>query len=539
MLKIMLVDDEVNILEGLRISIDWESLGCQVICDARNGEEGLKKAQDYHPDIIITDITMPVLDGLNMMEMIKGKNPEIKFILLTCHEDFHYAKKAVNLSAEGYITKETMTREELAKIIHKIIKQVDDEKKIKEQLSGAYKELNETKNKAVESIINDLLEKSDDDRISLMERLKIYGYSFNMDFFILSVVKIDNYLDLIGLNSSHNIIRVKSSIIGKITEILEAHGLGKAFYKEGNEFVIIYNFIYNIKHSIVDEIRDISKEIQKSLKDSINITCTIFIGKQIHSIEDLPAAYKTVKALENTGFYMRDGAIVEYLHAENSENNLDYDAEKLIVKEFENALYEYDTQGLKLRINKFFTDMIKNQISRVRVEEVIERMFIIIINLLEKNNQKHQDIVGDYVGIIKYAGNIYELQDKLLEVSEKTIELLKHDYVFYTLPVINKTVKYVKANFRDNISLDTVASNANMNSSYFSRYFKSKTGENFVDFLARIRIEKAKELLIETELSIEEIAELVGYGNKSYFTKIFKKVTKVNPGEFRRSIYEK
>ena len=182
--------------------------------------------------------------------------------------------------------------------------------------------------------------------------------------------------------------------------------------------------------------------------------------------------------------------------------------------------------------------MKKETIFAADVKMVIARLVNSLNKYIEKNVLMYQPVILDaYLKQLSIIDSVYELNETFHTLLKNAVVGLNKNAAFTCTPEMKKILNYITENLREEISLDTIAAFVNMNSSYFSRYFKSKTGGNFIDFLTSMRIEKAKELLAETDLSIEEISAMVGHVNKAYFTKVFKKVTGVNPGEFRRKRY--
>ena len=539
MLKVLLVDDEINIVEGLKLSIEWEKHGYEVADVAQNGEDGLTKALELKPDLIITDITMPRMNGLEMAESIRGKLPGTSLIFLTCHEDFHFAKKAVNLEAAEYLIKDTMTREELYACLDKIKRSMDEKRLKKEKTTELTIELNQNRSHFGEILINDLLKKKYTEIRGFKRRLEVYGYQLKKKRYVLSVLTIDRYLELIRTGTFKNdthLIRI--IVLNIVDEILKTKDMGEVFPKSENEYVIVYNFDPNLKYSMHDRIISISKEIQACISKVLANSCTIYIGMQVESLLDIYLAYRDISILKNKRFYLEDGRILSIESKDYPSPKMDGSFINGMLKEFENRLGEMNLELLINRVDSLFEKAFQEKITASDVKGAVERIFLLIINGLEKHGSKYKEVIEEnYLEVIDRIDNMFELKEFIKKCIVYAVEMLKKNAAYHSSPEMKKILQYVIQHLEEEISLDTVALYANMNRSYFSRYFKSKTGENFVDFLARTRIEKAKELLRETDYTIDEISLRVGHVNKGYFTKVFKKVTGLNPGEFRKKKY--
>ncbi len=540
MLTVMLVDDEVNVIEGLKVSVEWEKHGFRIIGTAYNGEEGFAKAMEYKPDLIITDITMNKMNGIELAEKIREKQPEVSIIFLTCHKDFNFARKAVNLNIDEYLIKDTMTREEIYAALAKIKVGIEERQK-KKKAKELTIELNRNRCQLSEILINELLKKELVDIHSFERRLNIYNYNLSKQKYILSLLTIDRYIDLLKSNTFNKEEElIQFAVINVVEEILKKYDIGEVFPKSENSYVIIFNYNPNLKISMDEKIAVVLKEIQSCVKEVLKTTCTIYIGRQLSSMHELKSAYEDILKLKNNRFYMQDGLVLYYSKSEAKFSNIDFHYVNDLLKEFDHHLENRNIELLTHLEYLFFEKVKKENIFAVDVKLVIERFVNSLKKYLQKNVFMYQPVLPDsYLDQLSYMDSVHELNETFHSFLKSVLEILNKNAAFTCTPEMKKIIHYVTENLQEEISLDTIAAYVNMNSSYFSRYFKSKTGGNFVDFLTNMRMDKAKELLSDTDLSIEEISIMVGHVNKAYFTKVFKKVTGSNPGEFRKKRYSR
>lgn len=539
LLTVMLVDDEINVIEGLKVSVDWVKHGFRIICTASNGEEGYLKAIEYKPDLIITDITMQKMDGIEMAEKIREKQPELSIIFLTCHMDFNYARKAVNLNIDEYLIKDTMTREEIYTSLAKVKAGIEERWLKRKKAKELIIELNRNRCQLSEKLINELLNKELIDINGFGRRLNIYHYNLSKQKYIVSLLTIDRYFSLLNNNMFNKDTElIQFAVLNVVEEVLKKYDIGEVFPKSENNYVIIFNYNPNLMYSIDTKIAAVSKEIQSCIKEVIKTTCTIYIGSQLGSMHEIKYAYEDIIKLKNNRFYMQDGCILSYSKREARFANIDFHYANDLLKEFEHHL---DNRNLELLMQLeyvFFEKVKKENILAADVKMVIERLVNSLNKYIEKNVSMYQHVLPDsYAKQLLLLDNVYELNETFHSFLKNSVEVLNKNAAYTCTPEMKKILNYISENLQEEISLDTIAAFVNMNSSYFSRYFKSKTGGNFIDFLTGMRIDKAKELLAETDLSIEEISMMVGHVNKAYFTKVFKKVTGYNPGEFRKKRY--
>lgn len=534
MLKVMLVDDEVQILKGMKVTMDWMRVGCRVVCEAFNGRDGLEKAMEFKPDIIITDITMPVMDGIEMSERLKDLLPETRIIFLTCHEDFYYAKQALKLNISDYLVKETMSREELYAVLKKTGKEINLEKELREKTVALAKELDENRILVGESIINGLIEGNTTNFEEIEKRLDFYNYRLKDRYYLLSILAVEKNIGPSEAVTCGDSTPYKHTIFNTIHEILKRHYCGEVFVKNQDEFIMICYFPEYKINSMEEKVTNISEEILESLKIKIRHKCSVFVGGAFDSLEKLPEAYNKAKQMKDKRFYLSDSTIliadrlpVLYTEDGNVRNSF--------LASYKEAIITFDLNAVTSTIAVFVKKSLQLRFVVREVKNTFERAFDMIADMMENYGCKfHQLSSVPYNEIISEASDIFMLSDLLIDFSKRAIELSKQNADLIASPEIKKIIQYLCQHLHENLTLESMASMANMNSSYFSRYFKLKTGEKFVDYLSKVRVEKAKRLLRETHLPLDEILEKVGHINQGYFIKVFKKATGMSPVEYRR-----
>lgn len=534
MIKVILIDDEKSIVEGMGTSIEWEKHGYELVACAYDGKEGYEKIMLYKPEVVIADITMPGMTGIELAEKLSKELPEVKVILLTCHEDFCYARQAIRLNICEYMVKHTMTREELYHILERIKKEIETEVQEKEKDLILALEINKNKYVVGEILINELLCNQAAEVNEINNRLKIYGYKLDKPLFIPAILRIDNYNEFASNNIFEDTSLAKFVIINVVGEILEAEDIGEVFSKDEDEYILIFNYKADLRFSILEKIKDVAAQIQKCLKKIIKYSCTIYLGCPSNDIKGLGSIYMDLKNIEESGFFLDDESIVSSVQNKPVKGmNLEKLSE--IAIEYANALSSFSMQEAEEGVDKFVKVVREYKIGKPDAAMTAQKFFRSIIDQI-----RYYHCVSDKLTLescletLKHVNNVNSLKVVLVKYTEECIKLTEKNAPFASNPEIARIVEYVNKNLDKDINLDSAAKYICMNSSYFSRFFKSKTGENFVDFLSRARIEKAKKLLLNTSMTVDAIAEKVGHTNKAYFSKVFKKMTGVSPGEYKR-----
>lgn len=402
--KILIVEDEVLVRCGLRSMVNWEKLGLDVIGDASNGKEALEIYEKEKPDIVMTDIKMPVMDGLELIEKIREQDQSTRIVLLTCYEEFSYLMRDMKLGVSDYILKLKMKPDEIEKAMEKVCKEL-------EQKNPDSK--NETK--AVQ------------DKSDLFGQYVFY-HQINENTFREQLKKLDFQVS----EKSYRICRME---IANYKEVCE-----KTKDEQG---ALIQFLIFNMTEEI--------------------------LGK-----------YK-------------NGELIR----ENEKNYL------LLIEETEE-----DNQKTKT---------ILKEIARVLREHIMAQV----------------------CWKISGVGRSWtELSDRYQECKKNETEKQKEDQKAQNLKQLSieiyKAKEYIDQHLADKLTLNQVAEIVCLSPNYFSSMWKKEMQVGFVDYITEQRVEKAKELFATTDLRTHEVAELTGFGDDSYFSKIFRKVSGKNPGSFRK-----
>lgn len=491
MYNVYLLDDEPFILQGLEYIVEWEELGFKIVGRAPNGKVGFDEIIKTDVDLIITDIMMPEMTGLELIEKLKKSNYNFEFIVMSAFQEFEYAKKAISMGAENYILKPIDSDELLnnVKSIHNKLKQKDnlhiDNEVIKNNL-----------------LLNVIIHKYNKKTKEDFNRLNIKLKGSNQCIAILEAKNKDYDIAKILRNSLKYedykyCMQTKSKALILIDEELKDNIIEK--------LTILKNGIVNID----------------------NETVYISLGKVVNNIEDLNLSYVTAnKVSEYKIVYPNISWIKEYKEESLLVSNIDIDLEELkkilINKEFSKTIECIDIIFEKIKEE----NIAPNQIKLKSIEIFLnvynyfnETKLMKGLNLyLEKaiNSSTVDDIKSELINMVGF------MQSKL-EQTEESIS-----------PVILKLLEYIDNNYQNDLNLKEISENLNINSIYLGQLFQKEIGILFSDYINNFRINKAKDLLVNTSLKASDIGDLVGYANKNYFYRKFKSLVGITPSEWRK-----
>lgn len=518
MLKLLIVDDEEWIVEGIKRMLSWKKLGIEVMQEARNGEEAILRIKEETPDIILTDIRMPKVDGLELAEYVSVEIPDLEVLIISGYADFNYAKKAMEFGVSAYITK-PIERDELLENIKNAIKRIEDKRKIKKEA-----ELNKLEHRNRE--LSEFYLK--EDKKENMPEDK------NEKHYLTSVFKVYELKSKISTPEDSN-TQFQRLVAGAQRD--DKHGIFFQNQNVRNQYVFIIDFPKTSQKEIILEYfrKDLEVLLQK-VRNEMEIQTVIGISDIYENSSLNFQAYlqakfivENVKKTENSQIITKDQFDMYYSNISINEKKIE---EMLLAVEF----------GNRKQVKALFDDAIKecgrerNLLIQLRM--TIQEVLIQLSRLLQKYGGNMYQLSNKYVDIfnrIWQITNMQELSEEcyiLLEDAMEFICTIKDEGKESTIVQIRK---YLDKHYEEPITLNSMAEKYYLNSAYLSRAFKREAGINFNDYLKKLRLQKAVVLLKTTEMKTYEIAEAVGYDNVNYFLKKFKEEYGVTPSQYSQS----
>lgn len=536
MFRVLIIDDEPIIRKGLKNIINWQSFGCEVCGEAADGHDGKELIKELRPDIIITDIKMPEIDGLTMLRDIKSTVPDSKIIILTGHRDFDYVHEALKIGAFDFLLKPSKI-EELTSVISRAVKEL----KFQNERAEEFEKLNELflqnisvlREKLLYDIIYEINTNEDDIRQKL-ELFKVESGNFYMmvvhndsdESENSDISQYDRHLYQFGIINTFKEVFSDKFNVTQIT--LDNFGIA---------FLVMP---LDINENMPELINKKCAYLQEIISNCFSCTITIAISSEGTAFTELPQKFNECREAMEHKFYMGSNSII--FHSDVN-TFFKYDDHSMLEK-LQKALIEGVKSGNegsvkeRLRdIQSYFKkiDPAKANYIKNFCWNTISSINYIRISLLDKEGdkkQEHHELNGLY-GLIERCENLQELYT-LLDESASSVAQKVHGYNNRSIKlVLRKAVDYLHAHYHEQITLNEVAEHTFVSTYYISRMFKRETGKNFVDYLNDIRIEKAKELLKDISLKTYEVAEKVGIPDAHYFSRLFKKYVGITPTEFR------
>lgn len=523
---VLLVDDEEEVIQVIMKKIDWEGLGFSVIGYANNGVKAFEMVEEFQPDVVMTDIKMPYMDGMELANRIKTEFPTTKLLIFTGFDEFEYAKEAVHLEVEEYILK-PVNSIELTKVFTQMKLKLDQEISEKRNTEILQKYYMESLPLLQTNFYSTLVE----GRIpgeELEKYLSDYQLSFHGPFYCCLVIHTSSR----QVPEHMNPLLLSTSVQKQAKEYFEGKWSEKCFAYLGNTILIAE--LQN--ENEVSELTDEGDRFCRYMHRILGADVTVGIGKVCSSILELSQSYSSAReAVSYRVIYGASRAInmKEIAPQEMSKSDVTNDAEFAnLFKMIRISSAEHITEAVNQCLENIFFREQSLQQYHVAIMELVSALYRFSAN----NEIAASDFLGDmrnlYNSLLEM--NHDALRTWLLHVSLSFQEKLISARSISTKSFVQKAKEYVHNHYADEeLSLDNICEVLGVSNSYFSTIFKKETGNSFIGYLTDYRMEQASRRLIETNEKSYIIAKDVGYADPNYFSYVFKRKFGVAPSKYR------
>ncbi|SFC53853.1 response regulator [Butyrivibrio sp. YAB3001] len=506
---VLIVDDEENIREGIKLIIDWEELGFEIIGDASNGEEALSAAEKMNPSLIVIDMQMPKVHGIDVIKQLRNRGYNGYFIILSGFSNFYYAKEAIVNNVANYITK-PIDEDELLATVKRIKADID-----KSRNEGS--RLVEIKSKARSVIVRDLL----------------LGVPVTEENLISMDLLYPRYQVII--HETYN--SGKETVGYRLSDLISVF-LDEKSYEittvERNECILLKG------RTAISRFEDFISHYQKSPIESDSPLDNIFIaiGNECEHFLDIVSSYERAKWLAKRRFFCDEGE--HFIRKENKDlqsvsDSKDNKAQKDF---FENVMNAIACGNRNMVVNAL--DEIYEYVKKHEAESTDACLFMteIMLSLKEKLTRQYSvlsDVFDTNAGIIEFIESRFYLYEIIQYISDTMDIVMNKIYCRQDGEnVIEDIIFYIDRFYAQPLTLEELALQFGYNSGYLGRLFAKTTGCGFTYYLNECRIKKAKELLLEGRHKVYEVSQLVGYSDVDYFGRKFRKHAGLTPAEFKK-----
>lgn len=507
-MRMLIVDDEPLVRIGIKSAIDWQAQGVEIIGEAGDGDEAFRLIVSEQPDVVLLDIKMPRMDGLEVLRRIKEQELPVKVVVLSSFDDFGFVKEAMKLGALDYFHKPDMNDRELIGMLQNI----------REQLGMSAPSHSPKVTNHKEQVLIGLLNGTGTRHELSETRLKegnIYVVLF----------KIKNYDKVLQRYSESSQTVLGNTVQNMVNEVVSAEReieflpLTERMYA-----LLISNSELKSLLASLTRVNDIVQRISSTLKRFVNIDIVLGVSDWVDRFEQVPLAYKQALQALSHHFYHPETLIFYYSHQkERSEAALNQaDA---YVQQMKSALAEH--------AHEKFMDVLSRWENLIRSEECldeteVQKVYEGLLFMMGRNGKTEEDLSdhGAFEDFVQMSSAYRAVFEQRLGGGTNA------SFKGYS-QLIRHILEYIEHHYQDSLSLKLFADLFQVSPNYVSRLFKEEVGQGLFDYINELRINKAKELLKDYRYKIYEVAEKVGFSNQAHFAIVFSKYTGVSPKQYR------
>lgn len=526
MLKMLIADDEKIIRDGLMEAFDWHSMGIEVVGLAQNGEAALSLFSQHRPDIVITDIRMPHMDGLELIEKIRKQNRDVKIIILTGYDEFSYAQQSIKNNVFDYLLK-PVKKAQLKESVLRAAEEIRRAAKKKAQEENFLEHINENLPVIQERFFKDLTENTSISEQAFEEKVQFLGldFDYHAQYFVL-LLDIDDYERVTERISELNKQIIDYSVFEELQH--QAH-IGAFKSTMGRYGVLI--------QGSREQAEQTARQLMELIESNYSISITVCISEPCMGANEIPKGFAQAKSALKYKVILGNGQIIWADDVNPNLSTFDYSSiqyEDDIVFHIKNL----DADGLKKSMQAY-TAYCQAHIPPEHIKMMyIKLYFVGLMNIMQMPGGSDGYFSNWYETALQLdkSSSITDMCEIICTKFEDAISYLNQNRCKNANPIVDKIIAYLNENYDKPLSLKNIAAEVYLTPNYICNLFRKHVGKNIGDYLNEIRIEKAKELLKDPRYKLYEISNMVGFTDSRYFGSLFKKHMGIGLSEYRKNL---
>ena len=543
MLKIFLAEDEVIVRETIKRMIPWEELGFELVGEAADGEMALPLLIRQKPDLLITDIKMPFMDGLTLAKLAKKELPELKIVILSGYDDFNYAKQAINIGVEDYLLK-PITKNALIERLSEIRSRYEHEKTQKEYYEKFQREMQAYEKNSSRDFFEALVRGSMD-MMEVYKKAEKLGVDIVAEAYNILIFTMNSEEDFSGQKEGYS--EWEAETLEMLEEFFSGHPSAMLFRSN------IFSYGVLLKGQ-KESIKEITKECVGKIQGILNRKESkrewfLAVGQPVERLSQIKKSYHTASRAFSQRYlygenilYYDEMEMMEHRSGQADTNDNAY-LKKVDVNALNPAiLQKFLSNGIQEEIENFVKDYFY-AIGQEPMESLVFRNYVIlnvrfsVITFLkglgcDTEGMEPENTEEILVESGKNIENAIAYAEKMIS---RAITIRDQNSGNKNRSILKTAVDFIDEHYMDeDISLNTAANVANVSSNHFSALFSQNMGQTFIEYLTSLRMNKAKELLRCTGMRSSEIAGEIGYKDAHYFSYLFKKTQGMTPSDYRK-----
>ncbi len=536
-LKLLIVDDEEMEREGIRSICNWNELGIEIIGEAWNGKAALQLLEKENVDLIITDVKMPVMDGLSLAENVRKQSPATKIIFISGYEDFEAVRNAITINAFAYLLK-PVNMGELLNVIKKAANIFLEDKYKHEEVAVLKKQLNESIPLLREKFFREvLLGITRLDTKKLLERARFLGIRIHPGKFCVSIIEINEFAQFCSTHSEEEIYTETLKLMNDINAQGRQIGDFPALGTHDGEFARLLYFPAILNDEEISHQAEVYGEnILQRIRTNSSIDATIGLSSISSDLEMLPLLYQQARKAVHQKFYLGNNRVLWYEDKITPDMAMQPNLNEIIAR-LDEAISAANPKLVAEVVNNLFSEITTSQrMDKQYLQSICMQLVSSAIRILSENHESIENVLGTGVSPwskIMHFETIPDIRNWISNCLRAIAEYLYNLRQDKNSVLIQQIKEIIHAGYENNLTIDDISRKVFMASGYIRRVFKNKTGITVQDYLVEYRMKKAMEMLKNTSLKVQDISTMVGYESASYFCSVFKEYYGVTPGEFR------
>ncbi|MCB8983518.1 MAG: response regulator [Ardenticatenaceae bacterium] len=520
--KVFLVEDEIVAREGIRDNVDWKAAGFEFCGEAPDGEIALPLIEKVQPDVIITDIKMPFMDGLQLSKVIREQMPWVKIIILSGHDEFEYAQAAIKLGVTEYLLK-PINSAEIRNVLQAVAVALDQESEERETLKQLQTQIKDILSLQRERLLLQLVVGGVSSSEAI-EQCRQIGLDIIAQHYLVILIKVHLYEESgrVDVAQYHEVQQL-------VANLVNMHSGAFFTQKSVEELLVVMN------GEDPEELRQdgqfLANLIQQDIEAGMGCAVSVGVGSVQQRLTDIFLSFAAaLTAVNKSHPAIRDAELSPH----NLANMLELD---------QTAVEQYLKSGLMSEFDSFFEEQLQPVSEASLHSNLIKHYFFVdviltAVQFITDLGGEPRDVIpamDNIEGFLVNIQTIAQIKQSLYDLFAATLTFRNNQAQYEKTKLIFQAKDFIDAHYTDpNLLLNEVAATVNLSPSHFSVVFGRETGESFKDYLTRIRIERAKELLRTTNMKCSEVAYQSGYNDPHYFSYVFRKNTGLPPQQFRQ-----
>ena len=539
MLRTFLAEDEIVVRENIKKMVPWEQYGFELVGEASDGEMALPLIKKLKPDLLITDIKMPFMDGLTLSKVVRKELPDIKIVILSGYDDFNYAKEAISIGVEDYLLK-PITKNAFLERLCEIRKRYEHEKSQREYYEQFHREIQEYEQNSSRDFFEGLISGTMDAG-EIYRRADKMGLDIVAEAYNILIFTLESESTAAGQSETYSEWEARAR--EKIEALFADHSYAMLFRNNVFSYGVL---VKEQKENQGENTRVCVESIRDALSDGpTEQSWFIAAGEPVERLSNVKRSYNT--AMQTFARrYLYDGHILYYRDLKEEEMAKDDGRylKKVDINAIDPAIIQkFLSSGLKEETGNFVRDYF-HAIGKEPLTSMVFRSYVILnirFSVLSFLNRLGYGAAAleesEKENALEQGGVSMETaMDYAEKILQKAIEIRDKNSGNKNRSILENSIEYIKNHYMDeNMSLNAVAQVANISSNHFSALFSQNIGQTFIEYLTGIRMEHAKELLRCTGKRASEIALEVGYKDSHYFSYLFKKTQGMTPSDYRKA----